>query len=174
MKNQSGCFRLFLIFIIPVGLGLGLGACSPSTKAIPFELLLQSDESGYDQWQPQLIVVCQESEMDSLLSYYSGLAWQIEHLKGVDFSTSCLIAAFQGPEPSGGYSIEILDIKQAGRRVEVRARFESPELGATLGTTEPNCVVQVKKADLASGRLTFIMVNATSGEEEARTAYHLP
>lgn len=81
---------------------------------------------------------------------------------------SMLIAAFQGQQRTGGYSISITAIERDGDRLIVRANFFEPPPAAivTEVITSPAHVVSVASADLA-GAKNVVLVD-DKGAERAR------
>ena len=96
-------------------------------------------------------------------------------LRNIDLSTYLVIAAFQGWQPSHGYEIEIISVRQRMYQVYVIANFVTlPRGAATLPeVTSPHHVIRVKRSDLApTGRLTFVLMNR-SGRPVARTVHEV-
>ena len=172
MTMTSKTFREPLIPQILVVFGLMLATCSSSAKDLPFETVSQYPVSDYEG-EPALEVVLDRAGLESLPRLMARGLDVDKALRETDFSTWFLLVAFQGIQMSGGHSIEVLDIGRSGERVEVRAKFISPESGATLGVTSPYHVVRVKKVDLGADRFTFVLIDDLSGEEVAKVAYDL-
>ena len=80
-----------------------------------------------------------------------------------------LVAAFQGQQSTGGYSIHIAAIERRADQLVVRAIFTSPLRGGfvTQVLTSPAHVVSIDAAD-ASGAREVILVD-DAGVEHART-----
>jgi hypothetical protein len=144
-----------------------------SAEELPFEIVSEYPISYYEQSEPTLVVVSDRAGLESLPRLVSDDVDVDKALHETDFSACFLLVAFQGVEMSGGYSIEMVGIQRSGKRIEVRAKFISPEGGATLGVTSPYQVVRVKKEDLGADKFTFVLIDDTSGEKVAKVAYDL-
>jgi len=79
-----------------------------------------------------------------------------------------LIAAFEGQQQTGGYSIAITRIDRDGDQVIVHATFVEPPAGSfvTEVLTSPAYVVSVSTTDLAGARIALLIDDA--GTERAR------
>ncbi len=79
-----------------------------------------------------------------------------------------LVAAFQGQQNTGGYSIRVTAIERSGDQLVVRATFSSPGPGVivTQVLTSPAHVVSIASAD-AAGLREAILIDG-SGAERAR------
>ncbi len=174
MGRMSNWFKELLGVQMLVVFGLMLTGCSPSAKEIPFETISEYPISYYEQSEPALVAVSDRAGLESLPRLMSHGFDVDKALSETDFSTCFLLVAFQGLQGSGGHSIEVLDIQRSGERIEVRAKFTSPESGATLLVTSPYHVVRVKRTDLGSGKLTFVLIDDSLGEEVAKVAHTLP
>jgi hypothetical protein len=79
-----------------------------------------------------------------------------------------LVAAFQGQQNTGGYSIRITAIERRGDQLVVRATFNGPGAGAmvTQVLTSPAHVVSIAAADAIG--LREAILQDESGTERAR------
>ena len=77
-----------------------------------------------------------------------------KHL-AVDFGDNIVIALFAGQQPSGGYSININNIKQVDNNLFVTINFTEPNKneGVTLALTQPYIMVTTEKND---GKVIFL------------------
>jgi hypothetical protein len=68
----------------------------------------------------------------------------------VDFAKERLVAIFLGPRPTGGYSVEIVDIVTSPSRMIVRYREQVPPSGQTPreGATAPYAIKAVPRTEL--------------------------
>lgn len=78
------------------------------------------------------------------------------------------VAAFQGQQTSGGFSIHIERIERSGDRLVVHARFSEPAPGSmnTMALTSPVHVVSIAAADAKD--LKDAVLLDQSGTERAR------
>jgi hypothetical protein len=170
----SKWFTDLLALQMLVVFGLVLTGCSSSAEELPFEVVSGHAISYYEQGEPALIGVSDREGLESLPRLMSRGFDVDKALNETDFSTDFLLVAFQGVQGSGGHSIEVLSIRRSRGRIEVKAKFTSPESGAHLGMTSPYHAVRLKKADLGSGRFTSVLIDDSSGEEVAKVAHTLP
>ena len=173
MRMTSNWFRDLLALQMLVVFGLMLAGCSSSAEELSFEVVSGHAVSYYEQSEPALIVISDRAGLESLPWLGSRGLDVDEALNETDFSTDFLLVAFQGLQGSGGHSIEVLGIQRSRGRIELRAKFTSPESGAILAVTSPYHAVRLKKADLGSGRFTFVLIDDSSGEEVAKVAHTL-
>ena len=81
-----------------------------------------------------------------------------------------LVAAFQGQQMTGGYTIHITAIERRGDQLVVRATLTAPGPGAivTQVLTSPAHVVSIASADAAGLREALLLDQ--NGHEQARTS----
>ena len=79
------------------------------------------------------------------------------------------VAAFQGQQTSGGFSVRIERIERSGDQLLVHAKFSEPAPGSmnTMALTSPVHVVSIAAAD-AQGLKDAVLLDE-SGTERART-----
>lgn len=80
------------------------------------------------------------------------------------------VAAFQGQQMSGGYSIHIERIERLGDQLVVHAKFSEPAPGSmnTMALTSPVHVVSIAAAD-ATGLKDVVLLDGTSTERARAT-----
>lgn len=78
------------------------------------------------------------------------------------------VAAFQGQQTSGGFSIQIERIERSGDQLLVHAKFSEPKPGSmnTMALTSPVHVVSIAASD-AAGLKDAVLLDQT-GTERAR------
>ena len=78
------------------------------------------------------------------------------------------VAAFQGQQTSGGFSIQIERIERSGDQLLVHAKFSEPKPGSmnTMALTSPVHVVSIAASD-AAGLKDAVLLDQT-GAERAR------
>jgi hypothetical protein len=78
------------------------------------------------------------------------------------------VAAFQGEQVSGGYSIQIERIERSGDQLVVHAKFGEPAPGSmnTMALTSPVHVVSIAASE-AAGLKAAVLLDST-GAERAR------
>jgi hypothetical protein len=175
VKGLAGLLLLAGLVATPVT--TTLGGCSPTQKEVPFETVSKHSSSDYEPREPKLVVVSKESELQSLLVLRPPHGLDLNQaLSKIDFSLHFLLVAFQGYQPTGGYQIEVQNIQQLGKEIQVRAKFVRPKPAEIVrhGTTRPYHLVRVGKTDLeGKGRFTFVLVDDSSGKEVAKTVHTL-
>jgi len=118
--------------------------------------------------QPGFSVVASRGE---LVQLWAGL-WQPPALPRIDFSRSCLVAAFMGEQPTGGYSITIQRIQAYDQQVLVDLLVKKPSRDdfVPLVVTFPGHLVQASKDALPGGDVQFLFRDQEGplGELEVR------
>lgn len=80
------------------------------------------------------------------------------------------VAAFQGEQISGGFSIQIERIERSGDQLLVHAKFSEPAPGSmnTMALTSPVHVVSIAASD-ASGLTAAVLLDGTGAERAKAT-----
>jgi hypothetical protein len=80
------------------------------------------------------------------------------------------VAAFQGQQTSGGFSIHIERIERSGDQLLVHAKFSEPAPGSmnTMALTSPVHVVSIAASD-ASGLTAAVLLDGTGAERAKAT-----
>ena len=80
------------------------------------------------------------------------------------------VAAFQGEQISGGFSIQIERIERSGDQLLVHAKFSEPAPGSmnTMALTSPVHVVAIAAAD-AAGLKDAVLLDSTGAERAKAT-----
>lgn len=80
------------------------------------------------------------------------------------------VAAFQGEQRSGGYSIHVERIERSGDQLIVHAKFAEPAPGSmnTMALTSPVHVVSIAAAD-AAGLKEAVLLDGTGAERAKAT-----
>jgi len=113
------------------------------------------DESSYKIIQKSSIPVDQAEYMDGqemMKSYHSDSKKELEEFaneyqlltsKAVPTFDGTMVIAKMGTKSSGGYSIDLVDVKEAGRYTEVTLSFNSPAKGSlvTASLTNPYIII---------------------------------
>lgn len=104
--------------------------------------------------QPGFSVVLSRKE---LVQLWAGL-WQPPALPTIDFSRSCLVAAFMGEQPTGGYSVTITRIQAYERQVLVDLMVKKPAEDdlVPLVATFPGHLVEAPLDALPRGDVQFL------------------
>ena len=137
----------------------GSVSLSPSSRSVAFTEVAATSQTGDDSG-PDLIVGTTDASRAKLKQLVPG---------ATSSAGRVLVAAFQGQQSTGGYSIQITAIERNGDQLVVRATFGVPGPGAmvTQALTSPAHVVSIGAAD-ATGVRDAVLLDQ-SGAEVART-----
>ena len=132
---------------------------SPSARTVPFSEVAATSQARDDSG-PTLIIGTTDAKRATISQLVSGATAAAGRV---------LVAAFQGQQNTGGYSVQITAIERNGDQLVVRATFVVPAPGAmvTQALTSPAHVVSIATAD-AAGIREAILLDQT-GIEIART-----
>lgn len=169
------------LFFLLLFSSLLFSSCITAPQIVPFESILQDTmrdrEDRSLRIHPGLRVISSKAELEPLEDIFTRLRRLQEialNLNQTDFSTHLLIIVFQGDQGTGGFEIEVQRIQRSGERVEIYARFVSPEPKSlvTLGTTSPYHLVRVRRAALPlADEIIFVLFDEASGKEVAHERY---
>ena len=121
----------------------GLGATSPADSVVPFTTIDRGTQSGIRE--PLHAVVRTLDDWAAL--------WR-RHGTGtpprIDFAADMVVAVFAGARPTGGYTVEIIEVVLAERELRVGYRERTPPPGAlvTQALTAPFHIVRLPRSDL--------------------------
>ncbi len=111
--------------------------------AVPFATVARGAQSGIRE--PLHAVVRTLDDWTTL--------WR-RHLGGapppIDFAAEMVVAVFAGTRPTGGYTVEIIDVVLAERALRVGYRERTPPPGAlvTQALTAPFHIIRLPRSDL--------------------------
>lgn len=171
-RALTGVFLIWVIFLIV--------SCArqeelPQQVHLAWEKLTDqvSGKSDYSYEDvPRLKVIASPSDVQSL----SGQVYPevLEQVQTVDFSTSFVIAVFQGQQDTTGYFVEVTDVELKEGTIFVYANFHEPTPGEVVGETltSPYCILKVRKMEGLEESLTFVLV--ANGEEVTRQTHIIP
>jgi PrcB C-terminal len=113
--------------------------------SLPYTSIAQGAASGGEGTTPALQLVCTEAQRATLAARLSAIARPA--LAAVDLSTSIVIAAFQGLQPTSGYRIDICAVEVSTHGLDVIVKRSSPSPGEPVrpGFTSPYHLVQVSR-----------------------------
>lgn len=121
------------------------------------EKLIESPNSGIEE--RRRLVVRGDADWRALWSEATSNIAPAPEPPAVDFGTEMVVVAAMGRRPSGGYSIEIDEVRRADGRLYASVVETSPGPGcfATQALTAPLVAVRVPRAD----DVTFVDSEAT-------------
>ncbi len=162
LRSASSAALTFALLASCGGGGVGTrGTVSPtpSSRAIAFTEVVSTAQARHDSG-PTLVIGTSDASRATIARVIpnAGVAWG-----------RVLVAALQGEQRTGGYSIHITRIERTGDRLDVHATFTEPAKDAmvTQVLTSPAHVVSIASAD-ASGVREAVLLDE-SGAERART-----
>ncbi len=119
----------------------------PTVKRLDITEISQGTSSHYDEKED--LVIKDESTWKAVWEKHISNRDPQPELPNVDFSNEMVIAVFNDIKPSGGYSVEILMVKDKPDRVEVFLieRSPSPEEIVTSALTQPYHIIKIPKSD---------------------------
>ena len=138
--------KTFLSVIVTI---LFFGCAATSAEEIAFSTLARGyHASGIDDGFEVVIY-----DDDSFSSLWGDIAEGITPLPTaprVDFESEMVIAVSPGPQPTGGYGVEIVDIEDLGEvlRVIVTFRVPGPEDFVTEAITQPYHIVSTERREV--------------------------
>lgn len=134
----------FMVLLVLV-----LTGCTASQKPalVEMETLDQGGYSGIET-KEQIVIESQES-WRTFWADHMAVRTPAPGLPEVDFSAEMVIAVFSGWKATGGYSIEITEIRLVDNDVNVYFKETSPEAGqpVTEALTQPFHIVKTGKID---------------------------
>lgn len=152
---RTGTSALLLLFAVACASGSG------GARVIAFQ---RAAEGQFGQrHDPALVVAADESARARLAA-----------LVGRPVQGDVLVAIFMGDRSTGGYTVRLDSVSVMGSEVRLHGAFVSPGAGAivTQVITSPFAIAAIARAELPSGRTTYLFVD---GERElARAEIVLP
>ena len=124
-----------------------LAGCNNSdsdlNRSVTFETIEKDLYSGVDT--PQNVVITNINDWKEL--WDETVTWTPDELPFVNFNESMVVAVFMGERISGGFNIEVLEIKEADNVIQVISRVTNPDSsrGVTLALTQPFHMIKINK-----------------------------
>lgn len=108
---------------------------------------IQGDRSGYDT--AQNLVVKDKGAFEAVWRKIHASVFPTPEPIGVDFEKEMIIVVFMGQCPTGGYSINIIDVVENADKLEVQVTRKRPASGDTVPmvVTQPFCLVRMERVD---------------------------
>ena len=115
------------------------------SKSLDFETIEKDFYSGMET--SQNVIVSNINDWEDL--WNQTVTWTPDERPFVNFNESMVIAVFMGEQNSGGFEIEILELKEADDVIEVVSKFTIPEggSGVTTALTQPFHMIKINKTD---------------------------
>lgn len=126
-----------------------LAGCSSEdddlSKSLDFETIEKDSYSGIET--SQNVIVSNINDWEEL--WNETVTWTPDERPFVNFNESMVIAVFMGEQTSGGFEIEILELKEADDVIEVVSKFTVPDGGSgfTTALTQPFHMIKINKTD---------------------------
>lgn len=139
----------------------GGAPAAPSPRELAFDVVAQGQlaaDTGTLDGAPKLVVAADAS----------GRA-RLERLIRRNLPSDdavVLVGVFQGVQRTGGYDVRVARVRRTGAAVDVSAAFTRPAPGAivTQVITSPFVVIGIRRADLPSGRVRFVLRDESGAE----------
>lgn len=111
-------------------------------KMLNFESLIKSDQSSYQE--EGLYVINNQEEWDNL-----GIVIMEDYIIDIDFEEELVLAVFMGMKPSGGYSVEIIEVVEKENIIEVMYAETMPSEDdmVSMAITYPEHIIKIEKID---------------------------
>ncbi len=166
-------FAALMLLVASGALQLGCGGQNQGTANqagphdVGFSTVGQGVSSEYGRFDegvipgdsaPECLVIADNEDYQRLQS----VASFPEQMPAVDFTSSVVIAAMQGPKSSGGFAISIMHVSQDGNEVRVEVDIVEPEPGSINAQmlTSPYHLVKSERSSFdPRGRLNFTFVD---------------
>ena len=118
---------------------------------VKFEVLLDGAFSNISL--PNQIVIRNSKDWLRLLKIHGNTKGMKK--KSIDFDDNVVIAIFAGQQPSGGYSLNITNIKRIDENLFITVNFHQPAQNEKIGLalTQPFIILSTKKVD---GKIVFL------------------
>ena len=118
---------------------------------VKFEVLLNGSFSNISL--PNQLVIRNSKDWLRLLKIHGNT--QGIKKKSIDFDDNIAIAIFAGQQPSGGYSLNITNIKRIDENLFITVNFHQPtqKEKVNLALTQPFIILSTKKVD---GKIIFL------------------
>ena len=135
---------IFNIFILVLLTGCNDGD-NDLNKLVDFETIERDFYSGEDT--PQNVIVNNINEWEDL--WEKTVNWTPDELPSVNFGESMVLAVYMGEKTSGGFNVEILEVKETEELIIVVTKFTNPETeqGLTTALTQPFHMIKIGKTD---------------------------
>lgn len=127
-------------------------AYTPPARDLIWETLAAGNQAvGVDA--PEYLLITNEGELLSAWNRAYGSQLTVPPLPDVDFSRETILAVFMGQQPSGGYNLDVLDVKLEAGDAYVDVIFNEPAEGAitTQALTSPWAILRVIRRDVNAG-----------------------
>ena len=139
MKTSIASFFVLLL----------LASCSSGggdlNKSVTFETIEKNYYSGVTSFRN--VIVNNVNDWEDL--WQETVTWTPDDLPSVNFNESMIIAVYMGEQLSGGFNVEILEIKETEDLIVVVTKFTNPdsEQGVILALTQPFHMIKINKTD---------------------------
>jgi hypothetical protein len=128
-----------------VALGMSCAINAPATEAgqlLPTEPIITSQHSGFID--PTEVVIRRQEDWTDIWTTVYGNVSPMPNPPVVDFDAETIMLVGMGQRSSGGYSVEITEVRAAGDTATVSYRRESPGPGCVSISVLTSPVMAVK------------------------------
>lgn len=113
---------------ICAALSLFLCVAAPAAETNAVRTIFKGNFSGLQE--EKQLVITNRADWEALWKQHGARKEPKDPPPKVDFEKESVIVAAQGQKRSGGYSIEIADVRRAADKTEILIRTKSPKPGA--------------------------------------------
>ena len=119
---------------------------TPETSRFSWEILSQGSMSAYRDAAPYALLAVSEQAFKHIWSLVGGNRLPRPNPPEIDFNRQSVAAFFWGMKRSGGYSIEVLDVKLTGNILKIQLNLKRPPPGSivTQALTSPYILIAVE------------------------------
>lgn len=119
-------------------------ASNEMTEQIEFTTLARGQYSGIEE--KKYAIVTSREEWEKLWEKLHKFTAPLPDLPVIDFTSEIVLGVFLGTRPTGGYSIEIYELRACDDRIRafVKSQAPEPEDMVTTALTQPYHIVSLK------------------------------
>ena len=112
---------------------------------IAFELLAQDFYGG--MIESKFMVIKNEKTLDTIYNLINEGKTPVLKMPVINFEQETVLALFLGEKNSGGYSIDVVQIKNVNDKFNIVYKITSPKAGemVTSVMTQPYCIIKIPK-----------------------------
>lgn len=137
---------LTLLSLFPwAATALGQGATSSPDQNVIFSTIAKGVQSGIVV--PRHLVVRDWSEWEKLWAEHTSIFIPPPPLPSVDFASEMVVGVYSGEKPTGGFSVEIREVRRTKKGLVVRYVELDPDPGAIRSSalTQPFHLVRLNR-----------------------------
>ncbi|MEE8419749.1 MAG: protease complex subunit PrcB family protein [Dehalococcoidales bacterium] len=128
---------------------------SNPVRDLSFETIDKGSSSGIETGER--LVIESAADWEDLWGEHTALRTPAPALPGIDFSRQMVIAVFSGLKSTGGYSVEITEIRATNRELNIvyQVTEPGPDDMVTEAETQPFHIIKIGRVDGLSAVFTL-------------------